>query len=306
MPETSSLSGVIAPVLTPMRGDLSPDPERLAAHCRRLLGDGCHGLVLFGTTGEANSLSVDERIALLEAVAADGLDPATLIVGTGMCAVPDAVRLSRHAVEQRCAAVLMLPPFYYKGVSDDGLFAAFAETIERVGDERLRVYLYHIPGVSGVAITLGLIERLLTSYEACVVGVKDSSGDWGNTLAMLERFPGFAVFPGNELNMLEALRRGCPGCISATANVNAAAIRRLYDGWQTPEAEALQARLTAVRRAVETKPMIPALKRILGRILARGDGGWLNLRPPLVGLGDDEAKDLFAALDDAGFAASAP
>ena len=301
MTGNSRPKGVLAPALTPMRGDLSPDPERFVAHCRWLLADGCHALVLFGTTSEANSLSIDERVDLLETVVAAGVAPAKLIVGTGMCAIPDTVRLTRHAVGLGCAGVLALPPFYYKGVSDEGLFAAYAEIIERVGDQRLRLYLYHIPKVSGVGITLGLIDRLLKAYEAQVSGVKDSSGDWNNTSALLGSFPGFGTFTGTEETLLATLKGGGAGCITATANVNAAAIRRLYDAWQTPEADALQEQITEVRRAVQAKPLIPALKRILAR--HRDDDGWLNLRPPLVGLSAAEADELFAGLDAAGFSA---
>ncbi len=299
MTRSRRLEGLFAPVLTPFQDDLSPDAGRFAAHCRRLLDDGCTGLVLFGTTGEANSLAADERIALLEAAVAAGVDPAKLLVGTGLCAIPETVRLTRHAVGLGCAGVLMLPPFYYKGMSDDGLCRAYAEVIERVGDGGLRVYLYHIPEVSGVAITHRLIERLLASYGTTVVGIKDSSGDWDNTRGLLERFPDFTVFPGNELYMLEALRRGAAGCITATANINAAGLRRLYDNWRTAEADALQDAASGVRRAAQSKPMIPGLKRVVARV--SGDDGWLNLRPPFVGLDEAEAAALFAALEDAGF-----
>ncbi len=292
--------GVFAPVLTPMRSDLSPDPERLVAYCRRLLDDGCHGLVLFGTTSEANSLSADERVALLEGVVAAGLSPAKLIVGTGLCATPETVRLTAHAVGLGCAGVLVLPPFYYKGVSDEGLFGAYAEIIERVGDPRLRLYLYHIPKVSGVAITPGLIGRLLASYEGCVVGIKDSSGDWNNTRELLAGFPDLATFTGTEETLLATMRGGGAGCITATANVNAPAIRELYDAWQTPEADTLQERVTAVRHAVQAQPLIPALKCIVAR--RDDDPGWANLRPPLVGLDDAKAEALLAGLDAAGFA----
>ena len=301
MSEPSRLSGVFVPVLTPMRGDLGPDTGRFVAHCRRLLDQGCHGLAILGTTSEANSLSADERTALLEAVVGAGVAPGKLIVGTGMCAFPDTVRLTDHAVGLGCAGVLMLPPFYYKGVSDEGLFAAYSEIIERVGDERLRIYLYHIPKVSGVGIGLELIERLVKAYDSQVIGIKDSSGDWTNTQALLRAFPGFGTFAGTEEYLLATLRGGGAGCITATANVNATAIRALYDDWRSARADGLQEQVTAVRRAIQTKPMIPALKRIL----ARGDDGWLNLRPPLVGLSDGEADQLFAALDAAAFQAPA-
>ena len=299
MTEQHRLSGVFAPVLTPMRDDLSPDTERFVALCKSLLEDGCHGLVLFGTTSEANSLGLDERIALTEAVVDAGVSPEVLMVGTGLCALPETVRLTRHAVALGCAGVLMLPPFYYKGMSDEGLYRAFAEVFDRVADDRLRVYLYHFPKISAVPLGLDLIERLRTSHGDTVAGIKDSSGDWSNTSALLERFPGFGVFTGTETLMLASLRGGGPGCISATANINAAGLRELYDNWQTDAADAIDARVRAVRRAAESKPTIPGLKAVLARQL--GDAGWLNLRPPLVGLDTAQQAELFAELEAAGY-----
>src|SRR5829696_9287601 len=165
--------GVLAAVLTPMDGDLYPDHAAFAAHSQRLLAAGCHGLSVFGTTGEANSLSVDERLAALEALVESGVPPETLLPGTGSCAFTDTVRLSRAALEAGTAGALVLPPFYYKGVGDDGLFRFFAEVVERVGDDRLRLYLYHIPQMTGVDLGLSLISRLIDTYPGVVVGTKD-------------------------------------------------------------------------------------------------------------------------------------
>jgi 4-hydroxy-tetrahydrodipicolinate synthase len=214
------IQGVLSPVVTPFRSDLSPDAERFVRHCRWLLSQNV-GLAAFGTNSEANSLSADERIELLDHLVAAGLDTSRMMPGTGCCALPETVRLTAHALKVGCAGVLMLPPFYYKGVSDDGLFRSFAEVIERVGDRRLRVYLYHIPPVAQVPITLGLIERLLKAYPDSVAGIKDSSGDWGNTKAVLDAFAasGFDVFPGSETFLLASMRAGAVGCISATANI---------------------------------------------------------------------------------------
>jgi 4-hydroxy-tetrahydrodipicolinate synthase len=298
MTETAA-AGLYAPVITPFRADLAPDTERFVARCRWLLDDGCHGLGLFGTTSEANSLSIEERMALTEAVVEAGIAPARLIVGTGMCAIPDAVRLTAHAVGLGCAGVLMLPPFYYKGMSDEGLAAAFDEVIDRVGDPRLRIYLYHFPQLSGVPVSLGLIERLVKAHEGTVVGIKDSSGDWNNTRAILEAFPGFGTFSGSEEALLATMRGGGAGCISATANVNAAGIRRLYDGWQGPEADTLQERATAVRRAVQSQALVPALKTMTARNL--GDDAWRTVRPPMLPLDAEQEKALIEALDTIGF-----
>ena len=295
------LTGVLAPVLTPFGQDLAPDARRLARHCRWLLAHGCAALAPFGTTSEANSLSVDEREALLDALVADGVPAGRLMPGTGCCALPDSVRLTAHAVRRGCAAVLMLPPFYYKGVSDDGLFRGFAEVIERVGDDRLRVYLYHIPPVAQVPIGPRLVERLLRAYPKVVVGMKDSSGDFANTRTMLDGFAkdGFDVFVGSERFLLESLRGGGVGCITATGNVNAAAIARLFASWRSPDADRLQEEVNAIRSVVEKLPVIPALKVIVADHAA--DPAWVTVRPPLVALAPEQREPLLAELRARGF-----
>jgi 4-hydroxy-tetrahydrodipicolinate synthase len=296
------LAGVLAPVLTPFRADLGPDAGRLGRHCRWLLAQGCAGLAVFGTTSEANSLSADERESLLERLLEGGLDPARLLAGTGCCALTDTVRLTRHAVRAGCAGVLVLPPFYYKGVSEDGLFRSFAEVIERVGDPRLRVYLYHIPPVAQVPIAPRLVERLLGAYPGIVAGIKDSSGDWSNTQALLSAFAGsgFDVFVGSERFLLASMRAGGAGCITATGNVNPAAISRLHREWRAPGAEALQAGLDALRGAVERWPVIAALKEMVAR--CRGDPAWRTVRPPLAPLSPGQAAALLEDLSRLGFA----
>ena len=296
------LRGVLAPVVTPFRRDLSPDPERYVRHCKWLLEHGCAGLAAFGTNSEANSLSVDERMLLLEKLIQSGISAGRLMPGTGMCALTDSVRLTAHAVKLGCAGVLMLPPFYYKGVPDEGLYRNFAELIERVGDARLRVYLYHIPPVSQVPITLALIERLLRAYPGTVAGVKDSSGEWSNTKAMLAAFAGqgFEVFAGSEVFLLENMRAGGVGCITATGNVNPAAINRLYENWRSADADKLQQGITATRGIVQKYPMMAALKGIIahwGR-----DPGWATVRPPLVELTPAQSESLIAELAASGFA----
>src|SRR5207247_351301 len=230
--DAQRITGVLSPVVTPFKADLSPDPERFVRQCRWLLSQDV-GLAVFGTNSEANSLSTDEKVDLLDRLVGAGVDPARMMPGTGCCALTDSVRLTAHAMKLGCGGVLMLPPFYYKGVSDDGLFKNFAEVIERVGDRRLRIYLYHIPPVSQVGITVGLIERLLKAYPGIVAGAKDSSGDWNNTKAYLDNFAkaGFDVFPGGEPFLLQGLRYGGVGCISATANVNPGALARLFATW---------------------------------------------------------------------------
>ncbi|WP_186024355.1 dihydrodipicolinate synthase family protein [Burkholderia gladioli] len=268
------LRGVLAPVLTPFREDLAPDAEAFVEHCRWLVASGA-GLAIFGTNSEANSLSVGERIELTEALLAAG-----------------------------AAGVLMLPPFFYKPLGEDGLFAYYSEVIERVGDARLALYLYHIPALSGVPITPALIERLLRRYPNTIAGVKDSSGDWDNTRAMIERFAadGLDIFPASEALLGAALPIGGAGCISATANLNPAAIARLcaLGGDGGAQARAQQQAVTAIRQIFQSRPMIPAMKATLAHW--RGAERWRIVRPPLTALDAAAAAQLQAELDAAGFA----
>lgn len=300
MTQTAPMRGVLAPVITPFLRDLRPDPARLIAHCRWLLAQDV-GLAVFGTNSEANSLTVPEKRALIDALIDAGIPPSRMMPGTGCCAFPDTVELTRRAVQAGCGGVLMLPPFYYKGVSDDGLFAAYAEVIERVADDRLRIYLYHIPPVSQVPISLALIERLLARYPGAVAGIKDSSGNFDNTRAMLERFApqGFAVFSGSETFLLATLRGGGAGCISATANVNPAAIAALAANFETPDASERQAALDRVRAVFQRFHVIAALKGAVAD--ASGDEAWATLRPPLVALSPEQRRELASALDAIGF-----
>ena len=225
MTQSLRIRGVLAPVVTPFKTDLSPDSQRFIAHCKWLLSQNC-GLAIFGTNSEANSLSLEERLNLLDELVAAGIDPARMMPGTGCCSITETVKLTRQAVGNGCAGVLMLPPFYYKNVSEDGLYRYFSEVVQRVGDARLKIYLYHIPPVAVVGITIGLVERLLAAYPNTIAGMKDSSGDWNNTKTFLDAFSksGFEVFVGSESFLLTNMQNGGVGTISATANVNPAAI----------------------------------------------------------------------------------
>src|SRR5437879_8936695 len=237
---TQRIRGVLAPVLTPFKADLSPDQERFIAYCKWFLSQNC-GLAVFGTTSEANSLAAEERSMLLDALVAAGIETSRMMPGTGCCSITETVKLTAQAVKHGCAGVLMLPPFYYKEVSEDGLYRYFSEVVQRVGDARLRIYLYHIPPVAVVGITTGLVERLLKSYPNAIAGMKDSSGDWTNTKTFLDAFGvraghgdsvtgraastagaarTFDVFVGSESFTLANMLNGGAGTISATADVN--------------------------------------------------------------------------------------
>lgn len=329
---TKRIRGVLAPVVTPFRADLSPDRERFIAHCKWLLARDC-GLAVFGTNSEANSLSFDERAMLLDELVASGIDPTRMMPGTGCCSITETVRLTTQAVKLGCAGVLMLPPFYYKKVSDEGLFRYFSEVVQRVGDARLRIYLYHIPSVAVVGITPKLVARLLQAYPTAIAGMKDSSGDWNNTKNFLDAFAvrnrhghsatgqadskagaarTFDIFVGSESFLLAHLRHGGVGTISATANINPAAIHSVFADLTTregagsasgPPLEALQAELNVVRGVFSSATfpsMIAALKQALA--IYRNDPGWARVRPPLIELTSEQAKALSAEMKAIGFA----
>jgi 4-hydroxy-tetrahydrodipicolinate synthase len=246
-------------------------------------------------------MSVDEKIDLLDHLSGAGIDVSRMMPGTGCSALTDSVRLTAHATRLGPVGVLMLPPFYYKGVSDEGLYRNFSEIIQRVGDDKLRIYLYNIPPVSQVPITVALVERLLKSYADTVVGIKDSSGDWKVTQSFLDNFAssGFSVFPGSESFLLQGLRSGAAGCISATANVHPAPIAHLFDTWQRGDADAQQSRLNEIRGIFARYPMIPALKAAIasyGR-----DNHWRTVRPPLVELSTAQETSLRGELNKAKF-----
>jgi len=301
MTSLDRIAGVLSPVVTPFTPELDVDIPRFVAHCRWLLSQNC-GLAFLGTNSEANSLSFNERIAMIDAVVAAGLDPSRMMPGTGCCSIPETVALTRHAVTHGCAGVLMLPPFYYKSVPEEGLYRYFSKIVDQVGDARLRVYLYHIPPVAIVGITPKLVERLLKAYPTAIAGMKDSSGDWANTKTFLHGFAksGFDVFVGSESFLLQNMRHGGVGTISATANVNPAAIHALFRDWQEPEAEKKQAGLDLVRKTIGEKYlMIAALKQTIA--IHADDPNWVRVRPPLVALDADQGASLERELSAIGF-----
>jgi 4-hydroxy-tetrahydrodipicolinate synthase len=296
---STPFAGVLVPALTPFTAAGEPDAGRFVAFCRWLLDQGADGLAIFGTTSEANSMSSGERMELLDRLVAAGIPPARLMPGTGACSVTEAATLIRHAVGHGVGGVLMLPPFYYKGMSDDGVYDFIARVIDKVGSAALRMYLYHIPPQTQIPFTLDLVGRLIKDFPTAVVGLKDSSGDWNNTAALLDAFPGLAVFPGSEVFLLDGLRKGGVGCITATGNVNVPGIRKVYENWRTPQADALQAEITLARKTIQAYPMVPALKRIVAHF--HHDPAWAAVRPPMVPLTEAQSTALIADLAKIGF-----
>ena len=301
MPSVPRLEGIIAPNLTPFNDDLSVADDLYVSHAQRLLEAGCVGLAPFGTTGEALSVGRDERIAMLDALVAAGVPADRLIPGTGLTNLPDTVKLTQHAVDVGCAGAMVLPPFYFKSVPDDGLFAYFEALIAHVGRPALRIYLYHIPQVAGVGLPVSLVRRLKDAFPQTIVGIKDSSGDWANTEALLQ-IPDLICYPGAELPLMEALELGAPGCISATANLNASGLAEVigtFHGGDRDGAASKHGLAKAIRLTVQGYAPIPIQKRLLA--MHSGDPRWANVRPPLLAASEQDGQALMTALDDVGF-----
>ena len=291
----AGFTGLICPNLTPFNTDLSIATDLYVEHAKRMLDAGCSALAPFGTTGEALSVGIEERMAALEAMVAEGVNPGKIIPGTGLTNLQDTARLCSHAIEMKCAGVMVLPPFYYKGVSDDALFEYFSALIGLVDSPELRIYLYHIPPVAQVPVSVELTARLAEAFPGTIVGIKDSSGDWDNTRRLLTEVKGIDVFPGSENPLIDALALGAPGCISATANINAENIIRCYQAAGTAEGDRLQEQIRAYRVPFQDMGAIPAQKWVLSQ--QTGEPRWKIVRPPLTALSDEQGRELLSRLD---------
>jgi 4-hydroxy-tetrahydrodipicolinate synthase len=294
-------AGVLVPVLTPFTPAGEPDAARFVAFCRWILDEGADALAIFGTTSEANSMSGAERMVLLDRLIASGIPAGKLMPGAGACSITEATMLIKHAVGHGCGGVLMLPPFYYKGMTEQGVADFIAAVIDRVGSAALKMYLYHIPPQTMIPFGVELVGRLIRAYPNTVVGLKDSSGDWNNTKTLLDAYAGsgFGIFPGSEVFLLDGLRNGGVGCITASGNVNVPGIRKVYENWKTPQADQLQADITLVRSTIQKYPMVPALKRIVAHF--HDDPDWAAVRPPMERLSDAQSASLLADLAKIGY-----
>ena len=295
MMQDALYGGVNVAVLTAMRPDLTIDLDLMAAHCRWLLAQGANGLGVLGTTGEANSLGISERIHLMEGLVERGLPANRMLPGVGVPALTDTVAMARRAAELGCRGALVLPPFFYKNPSEDGLFAYYSEIIQRLNGA-LALYFYHFPAQSAVPITLSLIERVLRAHPGAVRGIKDSTGDWSNTKSYIDHFAteGFEVYCGDDSHLLQNLDAGGAGSISAASNVSAATNARVY-ARRDPDA---QRELSALRAAVSGPTLIAGLKALVAR--HTGEAEWETLRPPHAKLTAEQKAKLFDAFDSCG------
>ncbi len=300
---TTALGGVFAAALTPLNSTLEPDRDALIAHCQWLLGHGCDGLAILGSTGEANSLTLDQRLDIIGFVA-DELPTEKLMIGTGACATADAITLTGAAVARGMTNVLVLPPFYYKPISDDGVFRYYQSLIDSVADSNLRIYLYNFPQLTGFSFSSELVGRLRDKFGAVIAGMKDSSGDWAHMSEICNSQPGFDVFAGTETYLLDILRAGGVGCISATANVTSAMCQAVYQEWlarNVSGADALQSKLTDTRMALQAYPPVPTLKSLMARESLAGGAKWQHMLPPFVRLDSSAANNLQESLAELAF-----
>ena len=282
---TKARRGVYAAALTPVGADGRPDTNSWAAYCADLLRRGLDGVAPLGTTGEGVSLPYEWRLAAPEALAAAGLPADRVILGTGAAATDDAIAFTRAGLSVGYGNALALPPFYLKGVSEDGVYAHYARLIDGVNDDRLRLYLYHFPQMSQVPIPISLIRRLRAAYGPIIAGLKDSSGDFAGTLDFVSAVDDFDVFPSNEGVLLEGRAKGCAGVISATTNASAELVRMTLDASGAEQAD-LQDALTEIRQIIARYPLSAALKEVEATV--SGDETWRAVFPPLVPL--DEAQ----------------
>lgn len=298
MTRQSSVGGIYAAVSTPFDASDNVVLDRYVAHCRWLLKNGCDGLGILGSTGEANSMTMDERRGIIDAVADAGIDPDCLMPGTGCCALADSIALTKHALAAGATRVLMLPPFFYKNNSDEGLVEAYSRIIDGVGDPRLEVLLYHFPQMSGVPVTQGVARALVDRYPGTVVGMKDSSGDLDAMTAMMDAVPELAMFPGSERLLADRMGR-VAGCITAGANVEAPLIRTVWDQRGGNVAQGDVDVMVKVNLVLREHGLFPAIKALLAR--NSGEPEWENIRPPLMPLSAERRAAFLDAFDAIGY-----
>jgi len=268
------MRGVIAAIATPLNASGTPDHGLFLDHAKQLLDGGCDGLNVLGTTGEATSFSLEQRVSLMQKVGAQ-LPNDRLMVGTGAAAVSEAIVLTKQAADAGFAGALVLPPFYYKGVSDDGLHAFVARLVTETKSEGIPLYLYNFPAMTGITWSPELVARFVKDFPGRIVGLKDSSGDMDYARAIAAISPAFATFPSNEAVLLEARAGAFAGCISATANLNAAFCGKAFGEGD----QAALSKASAIRALFNGKPLVAGIKAVLAEL--GQTPAWSQVVPPL-------------------------
>ena len=291
-------SGVLAPIITPLDQNYKIHAGLFVDHALQVLNEGCVGVVPFGTTGEALSIGVEQRMMALESLVSGGVDPSQILVGTGQTNLDDTANLTRHALEVGSAGVIVLPPFYYKNPSSQGLYEYFSTFIDEVSDSRLKIVLYHIPQVAGVGLPIPVVKKLHEEFPEVVVGIKDSSGDWENTKELL-KIKGLDVYPGSERTLLDALPLNARGCITATANIAAPMLSEVVKSYlakEIEEAQSIHSLVMEFRDVLEKHPPIAAIKAIKER--QAEETKWNRVSPPLETLSVSAALEVNEAFEE--------
>lgn len=282
--------GVYAASITPFTGDYQVNHSLLVAHCRWLIDHGCQGICLAGTTGEANSLSLDERKLLLENVLEGGIDPKAILLGVGCCSLPDTIALANHGIQLGVGGLLVLPPFFYTPVTNQGLLCYFSRLMDAVGQTDASIYLYHIPRLTGIPLTIDFIHELLNKYPKAITGLKDSSNDWTHILSMIREFPELDVFCGSEQFLSDTLKEGGKGCIAATVNLTASMAGEVFRKFHQGAPGNEQEKLNEIRGIFEKAPMIAGVKFVKG--VLDNEPGWSKMRAPLSELSEEHKREL--------------
>ena len=286
------LNGVYTASLTPLKRSYEPNLQALVRHVQWLLESGSDGVALLGSTGEANSLTIEQRLAIIE-ISAKKLPTDRLIMGTGSCSLKDAVHLTKASIDAGVYAVLVLPPFYYKPQSDKSVLRFFSELISIVDDTRLRIIFYNFPKLSGYNFSVEILQELKQRFGDIASGIKESSGDWKNMLGIVQNIPDFMVYTGTETLLLDILNKGGAGCITATANLIAPECQRVYQAWKNNKqkvAEEAQMNLTNLRKTLENYPLVSELKSLFASKTNAEE--WKNMLPPFDPILDKQVEEL--------------
>ena len=286
------LNGVYTASLTPLTASFEPNIPALVRHAQWLLESGSDGVALLGSTGEANSLTLEQRLSIIEQTARE-LPPDRLMLGTGSCALQDAVRLTKASVDTGVYSVLVLPPFYYKPQSDESVLRFYSELISSVDEPRLRIIFYNFPKLSGYNFNVKILQELKQRFGDTAAGIKDSSGEWKNMLGIVQNIPDFMVYTGTEALLLDILKKGGAGCITATANLIAPECQRVYQAWKNNKqkvAEEAQMNLTDLRKTLENYPLVSELKSLFASKTNAEE--WENMLPPFDPILDKQVEEL--------------
>ena len=293
--------GVFTASLTPFNSDSSPDLKQLVSHVKWLFEQGSDGVALLGSTGEANSLTTEQKLSIIEETPKELL-PEKLMFGTGSCSIQDAIRLTRSSLEAGVFSVLVLPPFYYRPQSEEGAFRYFSQLIESMAEERLRIIFYNFPQLTGFSFSLEFLMRLRERYGSVASGIKDSSGDWENMKMLAREMPDFSVYAGTEKFLLDILREGGAGCITASANLLAPECQHVFQAWnnnQQDAADQAQKKLSVLRKALESYPFVSELKGLMAEYSGASEN-WQQMLPPFTPLLESEIRELSGEIKNNG------